>query len=129
MGQVATTDKPKLDGRFAAYAAGRITAYSLMRGDVMDNDSQEAISPKKPKRAAAKPADRKPGRTDGRTKATLLLPDSVDFRLTTLAKSLKLDRSTFAAQLLDAGLRRYALDAALRLHSGDTAPEPDRAGE
>lgn len=95
----------------------------------MDHGQQEMLAAKKGKRAAAKPADRKSGRADGRTKATLLLPDSVDFRLTTIAKSQKLDRSTLAAQLLDAGLRRYALDAALRQHSGDTAVEPDRAGE
>ena len=69
----------------------------------------------------AKPAERKSARTDGRTKATLLLPDSVDFRLTTIAASLKSDRSTLAAQLIDAGLRRFALDAALRQHAGGEA--------
>jgi predicted DNA-binding ribbon-helix-helix protein len=80
-------------------------------------------------RTAAKPSDRKSARMDGRTKATLLLPESVDFRLTTIAKSQKLDRSQLAAQLLDAGLRRYALDAALRQHSGEAAAETDGAGE
>lgn len=80
-------------------------------------------------RSAAKAADRKSARMDGRTKATLLLPESVDFRLTTIAKSQKLDRSQLAAQLLDAGLRRYALDAALRQHSGNETEEEGRAGE
>jgi hypothetical protein len=81
-------------------------------------------------RTAAKTADRKSARSDGRTKATLLLPDSVDFRLTTIAKSQKIDRSTLATQLIDAGLRRFALDAALRQHAGgEGAAEADRAGE
>lgn len=81
------------------------------------------------------PYDRKPvggkaARTDGRTKATLLLPESVDFRLTTIAASLKSDRSTLATQLLDTGLRRFALDAALRQHTGvEGPPESDGAGE
>jgi hypothetical protein len=81
-------------------------------------------------RTASKPVERKTGRTDGRTKATLLLPDSVDFRLTTIAASLKSDRSTLATQLIDAGLRRFALDAALRQHSGgETMGDAERAGE
>jgi hypothetical protein len=81
-------------------------------------------------RTAAKPADRKSVRTDGRTKVTLLLPDAVDFRLTTIAASQKSDRSTLAAQLIDAGLRRFALDAALRQHTGsEAAAELDGAGE
>src|SRR5271155_2556086 len=81
-------------------------------------------------RTVGKAADRKTARTDGRTKATLLLPDSVDFRLTTIAASLKSDRSTLATQLIDAGLRRFALDAALRQHTGSEAVnEAERAGE
>jgi hypothetical protein len=81
-------------------------------------------------RKDAKASDRKTARTDGRTKATLLLPDSVDFRLTTIAASQKSDRSTLATQLIDAGLRRFALDAALRQHAGsEAAAESERAGE
>lgn len=81
-------------------------------------------------RSSAKTTDRKSGRTDGRTKATLLLSDSVDFRLSTIAASLKTDRSTLATQLIDAGLRRFALDAALRQHAGEEGvKEPERAGE
>jgi hypothetical protein len=81
-------------------------------------------------RNPAKPVDRKAARTDGRTKATLLLPDSVDFRLTTIAASLKSDRSTLATQLIDTGLRRFALDAALRQHAnGEAMAEAERAGE
>jgi hypothetical protein len=95
------------------------------------SDNPPDASPARPRRsrAAAKPTDRKSARADGRTKATLLLPDSVDFRLTTIAASQKSDRSTLAAQLIDAGLRRFALDAALRQHAGGEMPaEPERAG-
>jgi hypothetical protein len=81
-------------------------------------------------RTPAKTVEQKKVRADGRIAATLLLPDSVDFRLSTIAKSLKSDRSTLAAQLIDAGLRRYALDAALRQHFGsDGETEQSRAGE
>ena len=95
-----------------------------------DNASEPSMGKSRKVRNAGKPVERKAGRTDGRTKATLLLPDSVDFRLTTIAASLKSDRSTLATQLLDAGLRRFALDAALRQHGGiEVASESDRAGE
>ena len=82
-------------------------------------------------RASAKTDVPKKGRTDGRIAATLVLTESVDFRLSTVAKSLKKDRSTLAVYLLDVGLRRYALDAALRQHLGDAdaVPELDGAGE
>jgi hypothetical protein len=82
-------------------------------------------------RASAKTDVPKKGRADGRISATLVLTESVDFRLTTIAKSLKVDRSKLAVYLLDAGLRRYALDAALRQHTGgsDAAPELGGAGE
>ena len=80
-------------------------------------------------RTPAKAVDQKKIRADGRIAATLLLSDSVDFRLTTIAKSLKSDRSTLASQLIDAGLRRYALDAALRLHvGGEDEGQQNRAG-
>jgi hypothetical protein len=80
-------------------------------------------------RTPTKTVEQKKVRADGRIAATLLLPDSVDFRLSTIAKSLKSDRSTLAAQLIDAGLRRYALDAALRQHVGSDENEQSRAGE
>ena len=97
----------------------------------MSEPGADSSNPKSRKpRNSVKNVERKAGRTDGRTKATLLLPDSVDFRLTTIAASLKSDRSSLATQLLDAGLRRFALDAALRQHGGsEQASEPDRAGE
>jgi hypothetical protein len=95
-----------------------------------DNLSDPSMAKGRRNRTAVKMPDRKAARTDGRTKATLLLPDSVDFRLTTIAASLKSDRSTLATQLIDAGLRRFALDAALRQHAGgEAAAESDRAGE
>src|SRR5450631_3614593 len=89
-----------------------------------------AASKPRRSRGAVKTAERKSARSDGRTKATLLLSDSVDFRLTTIAASLKSDRSTLATQLIDAGLRRFALDAALRQHAGnEVGAETGRAGE
>ena len=98
----------------------------LMSGNPLD----ASVAKPRRNRASVKAADRKSARADGRTKATLLLPDSVDFRLTTIAASLKSDRSTLAAQLIDAGLRRFALDAALRQHAGsEAAAEAEGAGE
>jgi hypothetical protein len=95
-----------------------------------DNEAEASAAKPRRNRTAVKAADRKSVRTDGRTKATLLLPDSVDFRLTTIAASLKSDRSTLATQLIDAGLRRFALDAVLRQHAGgEVGAETGRAGE
>jgi hypothetical protein len=95
-----------------------------------DNASDLSAAKSRRNRTSTKTVELKKGRTDGRIAATLLLPESVDFRLTTIAKSLKSDRSTLAAQLIDAGLRRYALDAALRQHvGGDAEGEQVRAGE
>jgi hypothetical protein len=99
--------------------------FSTMAENLPDHPATKA----RRNRTTAKPGDQKKVRTDGRIAATLLLPDSVDFRLSTIAKSQKTDRSTLAAQLIDAGLRRYALDAALRQHVGETLPQQDRAGE
>ena len=97
---------------------------------MLDSSADASIAKGKRGRTVAKPAERKAARTDGRTKATLLLPDSVDFRLTTIAASQKSDRSTLATQLIDAGLRRFALDAALRQHTGiEAVSDSDRAGE
>jgi hypothetical protein len=128
MGQAATAGAPKITGTHRRIA-GRTAGIFYGHTD-MEPGSQEPMTVRKGKRISPKTPDRKHARTDGRTKATLLLPDSVDFRLTTIAKSLKLDRSVLASQLIDAGLRRYALDAALRLHAGgDTTAEPERAGE
>src|SRR3954453_19545087 len=111
-------------------AAGSLNGV-LRRFPAMPDHAPDASSAKpRRSRAAVKPTDRKSARADGRTKATLLLPDSVDFRLTTIAASLKSDRSTLAAQLIDAGLRRYALDAALREHAGgDGEPGGPASGE
>ncbi len=59
-------------------------------------------------------------------KSTLLLPRDLDFRLTTIAASLNLDRSQLAAQLLDQSLRRYGLDEALRKFAGNESPKGTR---
>ena len=61
-----------------------------------DNPADTPAAKPRRSRASGKAADRKSVRTDGRTKATLLLSESVDFRLTTIAASLKSDRSTLA---------------------------------
>ena len=103
-------------------AAGRL--MSVFPGMLAMPDSDADHGPARKRGAAARRQRRltgNPSRTDGRTKATLLLSDSVDFRLTTIAASLKSDRSTLATQLIDAGLRRFALDAALRQHVGGEA--------
>jgi hypothetical protein len=96
-----------------------------------DSAVDQTVAKTRRSRTAAKTDIPKKGRVDGRIAATLVLTESVDFRLSTIAKSLKVDRSTLAVYLLDAGLRRYALDAALRQHvgGGDTAPELGGAGE
>lgn len=95
-----------------------------------DHQLEQASPKQRRNRTSVKTPERKSVRTDGRTKATLLLADSVDFRLTAIAASLKSDRSSLASQLIDTGLRRFALDAALRQHAGSEAdPEPDRVGE
>lgn len=95
-----------------------------------DGHPETTVSKPRRSRSSVKASDRKSVRLDGRTKATLLLPDSVDFRLTTIAASLKTDRSTLAAQLIDAGLRRFALDAALRQHAEkEPTRDEDGAGE
>jgi hypothetical protein len=96
-----------------------------------EQGTDQATSKTRRNRASAKTDTQKKGRADGRIAATLVLTESVDFRLTTIAKSLKKDRSTLAVYLLDVGLRRYGLDAALRQHlgDGDVVPELDGAGE
>jgi hypothetical protein len=45
------------------------------------------------------------------------MDSQVDFRLGAVAASLRVDRSTLAAKLIDDGLKRYALDAVLRQFS------------
>ena len=81
------------------------------------------------KRTTAQAPGRKPAknvREDGRIKSTLLLPRDLDFRLTTIAASVNLDRSQLAAQLLDQSLRRYGLDEALRRFAGTESPRGTR---
>lgn len=96
-----------------------------------DQHTDQATAKTRRNRVSTKTDIQKKGRADGRIAATLVLTESVDFRLSTIAKSLKKDRSTLAVYLLDVGLRRYALDAALRQHlgDGDSVPELDGAGE
>src|SRR5262249_49092453 len=65
--------------------------------------AQKRISGSKPVRKSA-----------SRVKATLVMEASVDFRLRSIAASLRMDRSQLAAELIDEGLSRYSLDAVLR---------------
>jgi len=95
----------------------------------LNDRSADRASARPRRRSAAKAEGRRPG---GRVKASLLLSDELDFRLSTIARSQKLDKSALASQLLDAGLRRYALDAVLRQHAGapvEVNDRPDPAGE
>ena len=77
----------------------------------IDRDS-EATRPSKRKNASQ--AGR---RADGKLKTTIVMDSQVDFRLGAVAASLRVDRSTLAAKLIDDGLKRYALDAVLRQFS------------
>jgi cell division septation protein DedD len=86
----------------------------------VDAQTDAVMAPAKPKRTrAGRPEKTKPTKTDpqkaeSRQKITLVVSDSVDFRLGALASLLKLDRSTLAAKLLDQGMKAYAVDAVFR---------------
>jgi hypothetical protein len=93
----------------------------------MSTGLTDTVGTRSRKRTTAQAPGRKPAknvREDGRIKSTLLLPKDLDFRLTTIAASLNLDRSQLAAQLLDQSLRRYALDDALRKFAGNDRTRP-----
>jgi hypothetical protein len=86
----------------------------------VDVQADAVMAPAKPQKSrASKPEKTRAARTDtpkaeSRQKITLVVSDSVDFRLGALASFLKLDRSTLAAKLLDQGMKAYAVDAAFR---------------
>ena len=65
-----------------------------------------------------------------RIKATIVMSPNVDFRLGSVAASLRMDRSALAAKLIDEGLRRYSLDAVLRQFSDrqESSAEINSAG-
>jgi hypothetical protein len=67
-----------------------------------------------------RPENRTAAKKENWVKATLLLPPSVDFRLSALAAYHRTDRSGFAAKILDQGLQRFALDESLREFSGQS---------
>lgn len=71
----------------------------------MDAQADENPSGKARKGRGAKA----PSRKTSKVKASLMLTEDVDFRLTVHAAALKLDRSTLANQLLDAGLKRFVV--------------------
>jgi hypothetical protein len=71
----------------------------------MDAPAEESQSAKAKKGKGAKT----PSRKTTKVKASLMLTEDVDFRLTVHAAALKLDRSALANQLLDAGLKRFVV--------------------
>lgn len=72
----------------------------------MTAQMDESNSPKPRKSRSAKGGTRK---SASKVKASLMLTEDVDFRLTVHAAALKLDRSMLANQLLDAGLKRFVV--------------------
>jgi hypothetical protein len=101
--------------------------HARSEGFAMSTGLTDAPVTRTRKRTAAQAPGRKPAknvREDGRIKSTLLLPRDLDFRLTTIAASVNLDRSQLAAQLLDQSLRRYGLDDALRKFAGNDRTRP-----
>ena len=78
----------------------------------METTTAPAARPQR--RTTAKPQIRK---SADRTKCTIVMPASTDFRLGAIAAHLQLDRSSLAAKLIDEGLRRYSLDTVLRQFS------------
>lgn len=77
-----------------------------------------ATKPKGKKRASVKTDGRKAPRKDGRVKNTLLLDGNLDIVLSSVAAEQHLDRSQLTAQILYAGLQRYALGKVLIQHLG-----------
>lgn len=60
-------------------------------------------------------------------KASIAMPAALLWRLSTIASKVGRDRSEFAAELIDQGLSRYALDKALRKFSGEEPGQEDTA--
>jgi hypothetical protein len=85
------------------------------------NQTTEQPAKRRNAPATAKPARKSAERAKGmaaeRVKATIVMAGSVDFRLSSVAASLGIDRSALAARLIDQGLRAYNLDAVLRQFS------------
>jgi hypothetical protein len=100
-----------------------------------DIETDAVMAPAKPKRTrATKPEKTRATKTDtqragSRQKITLVVSDSVDFRLGALSAFLKVDRSTLAAKLLDQGMKAYAVDAAFRSVFGDSDDRQELATE
>jgi hypothetical protein len=63
---------------------------------------------------ARKSAEPSRGMAAERVKATIVMKGQVDFRLSSVAASLGMDRSALAEKLIDQGLKAYSLDAVLR---------------
>ena len=55
------------------------------------------------------------------------MPAGLLWRLSTIASKVGRDRSEFAAELIDQGLSRYALDKALRKFSGEEPGQEETA--
>jgi len=82
------------------------------------NQATESTAKRRTASATAKQprksAEKARGMSAERVKATIVLSGSTDFRLSSIAASLGIDRSALAAKLIDQGLRAYGLDAVLR---------------
>lgn len=95
------------------------------RGEMtMDAFAEESQGSKSRKPKATKAPNRK---STAKVKASLMLTEDVDFRLTVHAAALRMDRSTLANQLLDAGLKRFVVQDRGRPDSGDDATTEDAA--
>jgi hypothetical protein len=88
----------------------------------MDAFTEETPGARTRKPKATKAPSRK---STTKVKASLMLTEDVDFRLTVHAAALRLDRSTLANQLLDAGLKRFVVQDRGRPDATDDPPGDD----
>jgi hypothetical protein len=85
----------------------------------MESHAEENQSTKGRKSRAAKT----PSRKVAKVKASLMLTEDVDFRLTVHAAAMKLDRSELANQILDGALKRYVVQDRGQNRGGDAGSE------
>jgi hypothetical protein len=85
----------------------------------MDAFPEEPKAGRAPRSRGTKAPNRK---STAKVKASLMLTEDVDFRLTVHAAALRMDRSALANQLLDAGLKRFVVQDRGKPDAGE---EPD----
>lgn len=73
-------------------------------------------------------ATKSPSRKVAKVKASLMLTEDVDFRLTVHAAAMKLDRSELANQILDGALKRYVVQDRGQNRGGD-GPSGDEGAD